>query len=296
MEQHTLTAQVAGRFKLTAIRPDGTERVLADWFDNLILDGGLDRMGVGAFAEKCRVGSGNTVPVNGDTALVAQVAEADPYSFTDGWDSGGTLYGYKRTVYRFSTGSAAGNLSEVGVGWAGGALFSRALIKDGGGAPTTITVLADEILDVTYELRIYRPTVDTNTNITISGTNYTCTVRAANMGSWRPNTLMNYGAGGDGNQLVQGWGNDAALGSVTAQPSGTMNVGGVYATPVGSYANGSYQRAYKAIVSIADGSTPIKAMIFYTPCGIYQMLVAPNIPKDATNRLTFNFNISWARR
>ena len=296
MEQNKLTAQVAGRFRLTATRPDGTVRVLADWFDNLITDGGLNRLGTGAVAEKCRVGSGNTTPANGDTALVTQVAEADIYSFTDGYDSVGNLYGYRRNVYRFSTGSAAGNLSEVGVGWAGGALFSRALIKDGGGAPTTITVLADEILDVVYELRIYRPSADVDTGITISGVSYTCTVRAANMGSWRPNTLMQYGAGGDGNQLVQGWGTDAALGAVTGQPSGTMNVGGVYAVTQGSYSSGSYQRAFRVVVGIASGTSAIKALIFYTPCGIYQMLVAPNIPKDATNRLTLDFNISWARR
>ena len=39
-------------------------------------------------------------------------------------------------------------------------LFSRALIRDGAGNPTTLTVTAIDILTVTYQLRLYRPTTD----------------------------------------------------------------------------------------------------------------------------------------
>lgn len=291
----TFTAGVAGRYKFIAHKPDGSSRDLTDWFDNLITDGGLERMGTGGTTEKCRVGSGNTTPNNTDTALVAQVAEADIYSYTEGADTDTNLYAWRRIVYRFAVGAAAGNLSEVGVGWAGGALFSRALIKDGVGNPTTITVLSDEILDVVYELRMYRPTSDLSANIDIAGVTYACTVRPANFSNWRCTELTQFGAMGNGNLLVQGWGSDAALGAVTGQPTGTMVMGGVYATNDGAYIGGSKQRKLKVIASISDATSPIKALTFRTALGLYQMLVNPVIPKNNTNKLTLYYTLAWAR-
>ncbi len=47
----------------------------------------------------------------------------------------------------------------MGIGWnanPSGALFSRALIVDAEGDPTTIAKLADEQLDVEYEFRVIR--------------------------------------------------------------------------------------------------------------------------------------------
>ena len=35
---------VEGWYKFEAVRPDGTKRLLADWFPNLITDAGLERM------------------------------------------------------------------------------------------------------------------------------------------------------------------------------------------------------------------------------------------------------------
>lgn len=291
----TFTAGVAGRYKLIARKEDDSSRDLTDWFENLITDGGLERMGTGGITEKCRVGSGNTTPNNTDTALVAQVAEGDIQSYTEGYDSATNLYCWRRIVYRFATGVAAGNLSEVGVGWAGGDLFSRALIKDGSGNPTTITVLSDEILDVVYELRMYRPTSDLSVNIDIAGVTYACTVRPANFANWRCTELTQFGAMGNGNLLVQGWTTGATLGAITDQPSGTMNMGGVHATNDGAYVTNSKQRKLKVIASIDDCTSDIKALTFSTALGLYQMLVNPVIPKNSTNKLTLYFTLAWAR-
>ena len=150
--------QCAGWFKIEATRPDGTRRVLADWFPNLILNGGLDRMGANPdYLSWCQVGSGSTAPVAAQTALVNRIAgTSTQQNNVSGAQASAPYYGWYRRTYRFAQGVAAGNLSEVGVGWAtSGSLFSRALILDGGGSPTTITVLSDEVLDVTYELRRY---------------------------------------------------------------------------------------------------------------------------------------------
>lgn len=300
MMSNDFQTQVAGRYKLVAHKLDGTSRDLTPWFDNLILDAGLERMASGGTMAKCRVGTGTTQPAVGQTALVAQVAEGDFLSYTSGYESVNDTYGWIRITYRFPVGTAAGNLSEVGVGWSDGGvgLFSRSRIKDANGNDTTITVLSDEILDVFYEFRMYRPASDASSTVSISGTNYSCTVRAANMSSWNPWILSQMGVLGQGSQsyLVQGWTTGATLGPVTGQPSGTMNMGGVYSSPVGSYVTNSRERTFRATIGLSSASTPIAALIFYSPMGVYQMRLSPAVPKDSTNRLTFDYKLTWARR
>lgn len=127
-------------------------------FHNLVLDAGLDRLSVGSAIGRVCVGSGNSTPVVTQTSLDAFIAST---TTTQGSDAGGKqiitepYYYWARRTYRFGEGVAAGNLSEIGLGWTNTNLFNRALIKDASGNPTTITVLADEFLDVVVELRFY---------------------------------------------------------------------------------------------------------------------------------------------
>lgn len=291
---------VAGRYKLVAHKLDGSSRDVTPWFNNLILDGGLEKMASAGTMNKCRVGTGTAQPTVGDTALAAQLAEADIHTSTDGYDSVNNLYAFRRITYRFAVGTATGNISEVGVGWSdgGNGLFSRSRIKDSGGNDTTITILSDEILDVIYEFRIYRPTADASVTFSISGTSYSGTLRAANFGSWRPTILSQYGILGQGSTsyLVQGWGSDAVIAPVTGQPSGTMNLGGVYAVPVGSYVTNSRERLFRATVGLDTTTTALKAFIFYSPAGIYQLVLSTTIPKNSTNKLTLDYKLTWARK
>src|SRR5690606_4774599 len=70
---------------------------------------------------------------------------------------------YEITVsHQFGQGQAAGNLSEIGIQHTStsGPLWSRALILDGQGNPTTITVLPDDFLTCYYTLRIMIPKED----------------------------------------------------------------------------------------------------------------------------------------
>ena len=57
----------------------------------------------------------------------------------------------------------------------------RALILDGGGSPTTLTILSDETLDVTYTIRVYPPTTDVTGSITLDGVSYGYTIRPCNV-------------------------------------------------------------------------------------------------------------------
>lgn len=323
-----LCVGVSGRFKIEAFRTDdagneipGTRRVAADWFNNLITDAGLNLIGSGGRVGNlnsntgpwctCGVGSGSTAPSASDTALQAQVARSNTWQSTQSGTQGSAPYfGWKRQTYRFATGVAAGNLSEVGMfsAMSGGTCFSRALILDGGGSPTTITVLSDETLDVTYELRLY-PAADSTWSATIQGVSYSGNVRAAlvtqgsYMGFWSPGEGQDQGASGGllintnvGGAAITAY-ETQTLGAVTGVPSGTAFPASLGATPA-TYTPGNFYRDHAVVWGLSDGNAPggIGSMRILSVLGTYQMNFTPKLPKDSTKVLTLNVRVSWARR
>lgn len=164
-------AEVEGRYRMEIFKADasgaeveGSRRVAADWFENIITNNGLDFLGGGGGNDfganvlvACRVGTGSTPAAETDNALVSHLAGTSTVNLTEqGANSVSPYYGWKRRTFRFALGAVVGNVSEVSVWTAltGGTMFSRALVESGG-APTTITILADEQLDVVYEARAY---------------------------------------------------------------------------------------------------------------------------------------------
>lgn len=315
----------AGRFMIEKFKIDkegnevpGSRHVAVPWFNNLILNVGLDLIGtsvnaMGPTLTACRVGSGSTTPANTDTALVAQVASTTTIAASaQGVQSTAPYFGWFRKTFRFNTGVATGNLSEVGVATAatGGTLFSRALIVDGAGTPTTISVQADESLDVTYELRLYPPTADIPWSATISGTTYSGVVRADSVTSslswnsggpvWQMDASSNSLKGvilatTQGMTVYNG-----TLGAVTASPSGTssaVDLSPAAAVTPAAYTTGSYQRSHAVLIDLAQGNVAggITAFRITTGIGRYQFSVSPALAKDATKRLTLNVTFSWAR-
>lgn len=294
MKLNSMKSGMGGFFKLVATRPDGTQRVLADWFPNLILDAGLNRIGSGGIISYCQVGTGSTAPTNSDVALVNRIGSTASQTVTNtGAQASAPYYGYHRMTFRFAAGVATGNLSEVGVGWASsGSLFSRALILDGGGAPTTITVLADEVLDVTYELRTYPPLVDVTGSVNISGVTYNYTLRASTVQSW---ATSNYAASGLANAASLSF-FTGSIGAITAAPSGTSTTGG--SCTWDAYANNSLQRSFNSVSGLTTGNLAggVKSIAVATPLGNYQLEFDVALPKDATRVLNLRLNVSWARR
>lgn len=222
------------------------------WFDNLITDGGIwqyhslpkpssfDNMG--EIVDNVCVGTGNTAPSFSDTQLANYVAKSARGG--SGLNNGTGFvpaaspvpaYWYARGNFQFGTGVAAGNLSEVGafpfgVPWNGGGevvydqttLFSRALILDGAGNPTTITVLSDEILTVYYELRFYVDTTDHAFTFNLNGSPIT--------GTYRVMDYDGYDLGAHGQQQVSS-GNyigvsvySGAMGAANSSPSGSLGL------------------------------------------------------------------------
>jgi hypothetical protein len=299
---------LAGRIKMVATRPDGTTRIVADWFNNLILDAGLNRIGTGSMGTHAQVGTGSTAPVNADTALQTRIANSSSVlSTTTAIQASAPYYGSLIRTFRFNTGVAAGNLSEVGIGWAtSGSLFSRALIKDGNGDPTTITILSDETLDVIYELRFYPPATDSTFDLTLAGVTYNCTRRAGRVTTnqvWNQTSLLDGGgSAGAVNFTSQLSGNNVhyytgAIGAITGQPSGTI-ASAPNATTASTYSNNSYVRDGVHVCPLASGNLAggIRSAVFFTNIGEFQVEFSPNIPKDAAKVLTLNLRVSWARK
>lgn len=295
----------AGLYKIEAIRPNGKRRMLADWFPNLITDVGLDDIGyaTGTQLSACVVGTGGATPTNSDTALQAQIASTTTVqSNTSGSQPSAPYYGWRTRVYRFAVGAAAGNLAEVGIktNTGGGKLFSRALILDGGGSPTTITVLSDEILDVTYQLRLYPLLTDITGTIDIGGTDYDFTARAANVddGPFAPDSALYAGLGGPSATECTVF--TGAIGAITGNPSGSSAAG---ATQVqAAYTPNSLFRDATFSFGLNNGNVSggflsvLVTLGFGVNMGRMQVEFDAPVPKDNTKVMSLTFRHSWARK
>lgn len=201
--------KMSGRFKLVT---SGGKRGTIDhgWHGNLILNSGFAKLFEYDLNQSVlryiSVGSGSSTPTVTQSTLDSIIATTDRNkSYTYGYvAAGGGDPAYGRTIFevQFARGVAAGNISEMGATWKndGSVLFSRALIKDGGGTPTSITVLADEFLTVTYELRRFvAPDWSDTINWDDDGTPTATTV------SWTSGVnTTNYGNGSGGDVLFAG--------------------------------------------------------------------------------------------
>lgn len=303
----TTQPKVAGFYKIEAVQADGRRRLLADWFPNLITNIGLDQLGSTAvdIFGTCVVGSGNATPAFTDTALQAIVGSTTTQnSQTRTAAASSPYFGTTTIVYNFAMGTATGNLSEVGLGPTSTTLFSRALILDGSGNPTTITVLSSESLFVTYQLNQFIPLADVTGSITIAGTSYSYTLRACNA------TVSNFWAiqSIDGGGLyTHGSGNSQAvsngvLGSITSGGI-TGSLSGPSSQVNNAYSSGSFTMSGSNVYGLASGNFG-GGGVTAAQCqfgsangsrGTYQIGFGSGIPKDGSHILTLSFSTTWAR-
>lgn len=292
-----LREECEGFYKIEAVKADGSRRLLADWFPNLILDAGLDRMGAnGDYLTWCQVGSGSAAPAATQTTLVARVAGTSTKQSDTSANSGADPYFARRTVtFRFAAGVATGVLAEVGVGWATtGSLYSRALILDALGNPTTITVLADESLDVTYELRMYAWTDETSGIIVLKGITHDVIQKSAQAASWSLSgaSALNAGAGTSAPPAFTG----AVSVAITGSPSGA-NIGNATISAA-AYTPGALARTLNITAGLTqwNNASGIGAIRLTAGWGIWQIGFTPNIMKTADDILTLQVRHSWGRK
>lgn len=127
-------------------------------FLNIVTDAGIARMGTAVWFNRLCVGTGTTNPTGSITELTTFKASSQSIisetPYVDSENPEPKYFGIK-LVYRFAKGAAAGELKELGFGWADNALFNYAQTKDSQGAIITVHVEADEFLEVEADLRVY---------------------------------------------------------------------------------------------------------------------------------------------
>lgn len=279
-----------------------------DWVPNLFTNYGLDTEGAGNVpAGYCRIGTGNTAPANSDTQLVSQSASTSSVITSTNTNAGAPNYETLWTVtYQFALGAVVGNMAEIGVGTAasGATLSSRALIVDGVGAPTTITVLITEILQVVYRFTVFPNLVDATGTVTIGGVGYNYvsrTYQAASVLNVRPDALSFFGSVFS----PFAYPSTSTLGSVTsAGPSGSP--AGFTNGTLSAYVNGNYYRDLTLNAGIADGNASggIAAIKFSVGAGgaVFQNQISFDktagggpIPKDGTKALAITLRQPFSR-
>lgn len=294
-----INSEVGARFKLVA-RKASTEEITREtgWFNNIVLDTGLAQMSVGLWIDRCCVGTGNSTPVATQTQLDA--FKASTTTTQGGVESGMQLttlpyYDWLRVTYRFGEGVAAGNISEVGMGWGNANLWNRALVKDANGNPTTITVLADEYLDVITEIRVYaQETLSGSFNFLNKAgavvSSHTYTGRAYHRAPQRNHVRFNINSIG----IYSG-----ALGSSpTAGPSGVRLDYGtptstVYPTPTSIKCT----KVFPVAAAIGEHRTLfVETQFLQSGSGMgYQVEFTPTITKTNQMELTYTVSMSWGR-
>ena len=313
---------MAGEFTLTRRKADTLDVVQqVGPFSNLITDYGLNLVGTTAGWAGCFVGTNSTPPSVSNPTLGSYLNHTSS-TVEDGWPTSVTRGGSpdywvtSSATYRFAAGAATGNITEVGMGYANNVpvainhrLFSHALTVDGAGNPVTITVLADEILDVTYSLRYYPPLgPDVVQVVNISGVDYTFTTRLLNVnGNSVSRGPMRYNAS-SGPRFYTGTaaGTPPALAAITATNMLTQGADGPASSTQQPYVNTSktISSVITAGLSEANLAYGLRGMTNHTWDGnnavglagqVFQSTIAPAIPKNNTKVLTFGSSVSWDR-
>ncbi len=309
-----------GFYSLKLVKADTGRLVRELSFPNVICNSGFN--GLKGF-NRCYIGYGTAPPSITDTALgnATAVTYVTANGSSEFINTGVAVspaapdYTYSECIVypSFMAGVGTGNITEIGMGIDGGglipsSLWSRSLIVDGSGNPISITKLADEILHVTYTVRIYIDTADLlyDLNITGSGT-HAIVQRPAYTGTWGFRVPVNGNSVGSSVLPTQAVGPGATLGPITGTITGgtTASLPGVGAA--NTYVPGSYSSSATKTVGITDGNLTggIAAFLRYDPKLSFssmnfahrsvQMTVTPPIMKDNTKVLTLNSSFGWAR-
>lgn len=309
------TAAISGKFRMVVSKDAEMRDVTHDTgeFNNLITDVGMNRIGqlnVTGFQNLCGrfvVGSGSATPAFTDTSLQTPVAFAanNPaiVSQSSSYDRG-----YYEIVvsHQFGQGGAAGNLSEIGIQHTStsGPLWSRALILDGSGNPTTITVLPDDFLTCYYTLRINIPKTDSvfSINVVKDGvpTPTTVTIRPLYTESVATNSGWTLKSGD-----IQGsyaFNQSAFYTGGLAVATAMVPLGSIVGTPATSqwtqlpYVTNSFEKYMSITHAIGNSNgAALRSAIINPLMGRWQAEFDPPFSKDNTQSMNVTFGYSWAR-
>ena len=266
---------------------------------NVITSTGLDDLGAGrgsGWGYFVAVGSGTGTPAQADLSLFNYVATSVAGTSVAGVISGGSpWYMEDRRRFEFGAGAAAGNLTELGLVAVGGSadkIQSHALFTDISGSPTTVVVLADDILVIHYYVRVYVLETDTTYNTTVNGV-----TTAFNMRSQLTEAFTLFTSSGSAFQMYSSFVySGGQLNGIGVQPSGTLlnEFEPVYGVPT-DYTPGSYYRetAYSYPLSRANG---VWTSVLIRTQGGYRAKfgISPAFTKTASNTVNWTVRVAWA--
>lgn len=305
----SLETKVSGHYALRRVSAETGEVRQELEFDNLILDQGLTFFAGAVGSEDtmlryCHVGSGSLEPGFSQLSLATRVATTDStYSGTVVGLSEDTEYVYYRKYYQFAVGTAAGNLQEIGVGLAtNNGLLSRALILDSFGVPTSITVLADEILQVRYEIRNYRPLSDVEGEFTLSGNagdtyGYIARPQTFNPGlsaKERWYIGQHGGYAGSNTAFANAYLGDISANIFTGTPSGETRTPTI--NEALSYVPGSFSRSHRVYFNTTAGVGSLRSCTKCIGNTRWQFQFSKPIVKTNQQTLQLNFMHTWGRK
>ena len=205
MKTHTKIG-VKGEYKLTVRKADGSVKSETGWCPNLLTNSFFSYMlsgqssNTGARRISAVAGAGSATPSESDTRLQSYLGGCSSLQAFDNQSAAELVtppyFIEQMWVLRSAQGGVVGNVTEVGIINAtspSGAkdVLSRALVVDSNGNPTSVTVLGDEYLDVTWRLRYYASPSTSRFNMVIDGV--TVPINASIVPVGMSNPTSNYG-------------------------------------------------------------------------------------------------------
>jgi len=312
-----LKTKIGGFFRVQLRRKSGSLKYDTGWFHNLITNLGMDLYGRStgfsdnngaASPSYCCVGTGTSAPSVSDTALVAPLAfKGFSIPTIPSYVAGPPAYSFQSLFWAFPLGSVIGNISEISAGpmatgvgnpsLANCRAYSRQLILDSLGNPTTISVTSGDQLNTSYQLRLYFDLTDSTTSINISGPGggtFGGTIRRSQTSSFGPNGVMNPSA-----PDPPSWGTTVAalytgpVGTTSSSPGGTSLSASSHT--YGIYTPGTFTRTVDSFWGTTNLGTVQALKVGSNALGFWQANMAPGFAKTGSNTLHINWSMAWAR-
>ncbi|PIT51892.1 hypothetical protein BHC44_09795 [Snodgrassella alvi] len=296
-------ARFGGLFQFE-VRKSGTDELVqkTGWMPNLVLDQGLDFMATGYWFKGCAVGTDGSKPYATQNGLGAQHAYKGSHDagFYGVYNKDGVLYYWMRRRFRFAAGTFnKTTLAEVAILNNSGKCWNRALITDADGKQSTITLLSDEYLDVTCEVRCYLSLEDVNSTVNVVDKN-NVTLMVLNTITRPGSVSMGSALAGSLDSPMNQWlqFNDAKLGK---SELGDINsdVRGVYCSKVSiqPYVSGSHQCTADIEFGL-DNANDTDFRVFSTGSRKFpswQVGFSEPIRKTSSQAFIFRVTLSWGR-
>lgn len=299
---------------------DPVTREYVTEFDNMILDSGLYRIGnITDWMDYLHLGTGTTPPSPKQNSLVNATYIGNIISPTApteyGINSSDPLnpYCWVTRVFRVSPRGESRTYSELGVGWYEdyvNYLFSRTLIKDSLGNPTSISILGDEYLDVTYEVRMYIPMDTAVYTIVPTGDDLEpreVTVHASNINT--PTFRYGWGLGFYDSMSTRTHRPNSICGTFLTNHNRFFNGegGGLYGDPNGTVVGTGFDAHTKERISdtsmafhfkrdLPDNIGTLRTFQVSQMGYCFQLEFNPPFFKTYQDRFDISYSISWGRR